>query len=91
MNRERQLRFPTKLILVEKRARGMHRDFSTGAFSGLQVFVLAVFLLVAGTIYGLYALGLPAEWSGAVFIILVVGSFAVSRPLYKSVEPRFDW
>jgi membrane protein implicated in regulation of membrane protease activity len=69
----------------------MHRDFSTGAFSGLQAFVLAVLLLVAGTTYGLYALGLPAEWSGAVFIILFVGSLAISRPLYRSVEPRFNW
>lgn len=68
----------------------MEEDISRGAFSGLQVFFLAVLFAVSVVTYGLYLLGLPAGLTGVVFITLLIGTIALSHPLYKRFAPGFD-
>ena len=68
----------------------MFGDRSTSAFSGLQAVVLGILsTAVAGTLV-LYALGLPIEMSGVVFLALLVATFVLSIPLWKRAEPRFE-
>lgn len=68
----------------------MEDDISRGAFSGSQAFLLAVLLAVSVVTYGLYFLGLPARLTGVVFITLLIGTIALSHPLYKRFAPAFD-
>lgn len=64
---------------------------SKGAFSRPQLVILAVFIAAGSITVGLYALGLPVEYSGGVFAGLFIGLLLLAKPLFKRTEPTFGY
>ena len=62
-----------------------------GAFSGVQLVLLGVLCFSLAATLALYVLGLPTELVAIAFVVIVVGSMYLARPLFWRVAPQFDF
>lgn len=63
---------------------------STSALGGVHLVVLGVLGFSIAATLGLFLLGLPRELVGVAFVVIVVASLYLARPLLRRFAPQFD-